>query len=198
VPCDCGRTDIEGDPIDILFEAWPDRDNTFIAMDSGGDSPFSLTQNLLQILHHAKISAQTRQLPLLFEGAFEAAEVTSLSMHVRLIDLDIIELHDRVELDVTNFRTLSDDLAVHLAFRWHIDYEVASQRGLASQSPAFFEALSPIEARFDLASRRGMAGCRGDAMLRELALAERHLTTPAKTAPAANRIQVNTEFLRRL
>ena len=68
---DRGRADVEGNAVDLFFEAGPDRNNALIGVDHGGHAPIRLAERLLQILHHPKVGAETGQLPLLFERALQ-------------------------------------------------------------------------------------------------------------------------------
>ena len=119
-------------------------------------------------------------------------------MHVRRIDFDIVEFHHRIELDVAYFGTLSDELAVHLAFGRDIDNKVALKRSLAAEAAALFQSLSLVEPILDLAAGRCMAGTRRNAVFGEFALAQHYLTAAAETTSTANRIQIHAKLLRGL
>ena len=73
---------------------------------------------------------------MLAQSLLEAAKIARRLVHVRLGDLDVVEADDRVDLDRMGLRALAHDLPMDLAFRRHVDDEIAADPGLASESPA--------------------------------------------------------------
>ena len=57
-------------------------------------------------------------------------------------DLDVIEAHDRVDLDRMRLGALAHDLPVDLAFGRHVDDEIAANPRLAPEPPAGRESAS--------------------------------------------------------
>jgi hypothetical protein len=105
-------------------------------------------------------------------------------------------MHPGVQNYVAMLGVLAYDLAMHLAFRRHIDDQVSLDFRLASKPAAFrkwFEFTALAVARFNLADRRQVFGSRANRMLGELALGATHLATTAKATPTTHRINVNTK-----
>ena len=71
------------------------------------------------------------QPPLRLQRLLDPLEVAALPVHVRLLDLDIIEPGRGIELDRANLGALSDHLLVHLAVGRHVDDDVAQKLRLA-------------------------------------------------------------------
>ncbi len=56
-------------------------------------------------------------------------------MHVRLLHLDVVDAHHRVELDLVHLGALAHHLLVHLAVGRHVDDRIAQQLRLAAEAP---------------------------------------------------------------
>ena len=108
-------------------------------------------------------------------------------MHVRLSDLDVIEADDRIDFDRMRFGALADHLPVDLAFRRHIDDEIAANTGLAAEPSAWRKrpAFRGV-AGLDLSRRRHMIGARMNRMFGEIALGDFDLAAAADAAAAAD------------
>ena len=55
---------------------------------------------------------------------------------VGLAHLDVVQAHDRIDLDGVGVGLLADDLAVHLALGRHVDDEVAEDARVAAEPAA--------------------------------------------------------------
>ena len=74
------------------------------------------------------------------ERLLQAAKIARRIVHVRLGDLDVIEADDRIDLDRMRLGALAHNLTVDLAFRRHVDDEIAADPGLAAEPPRRREA----------------------------------------------------------
>ena len=100
------------------------------------DRPVALAQRLLQALQAAQVAGQLAELPLLGQRILQPLQVAARALHVGLRDLDVVQAHDRVELDLADLGALPDDLLVDLAVGRHVDDHVAQQLRLAGQPAA--------------------------------------------------------------
>ena len=81
---------------------------------------------------------------MLAERLLQAAKIARRLVHVRLGDLDVIEAHDRIDLDRMGLGALAHDLPVDLAFGRHVDDEIAANPGLAPEPPAGRESAALV------------------------------------------------------
>ena len=115
-------------------------------------------------------------------------------MHVRLADLDVVEAHDRIDLDRMRFGALADHLPVDLALGRHINNKIAANPGLAAEPSAWrkLPALRGI-ASLGLSPWAHMVGARTNCVLGEIALGDFDLTAAANAPPTADRIEIDAE-----
>ena len=118
-------------------------------------------------------------------------------VHVRFLDLEIVEPGDRIELDIAHFGTLADHLFVDLGFSRHIDHDVALKQSLAAQAAAGLEPALFIIAGFDLGKCAEVFSFRDNAVLGKFAFCDIDLAAPANSAAAADAVDVNAEVTRR-
>ncbi len=112
----------------------------------------------LQRLQDGEIGGRLGNSPLFCERVLEAAEVAGGVAHVRLADLDGMQPHHGIDNDRMLFRAFPHDLAVHLAFRRHVDDEVAANLRLAAEASARWKSAASFDvALFDLAPRACVA-----------------------------------------
>ena len=79
------------------------------------------------------VAGERRQAPLALERLAQPRQVARRRGEVRLLDLDEIEAHDRVDLDRVRVGLLAHDLAVDLALGRHVDDDVAGHGGGAAE-----------------------------------------------------------------
>ena len=134
---------------------------------------------------------------MLAERQLHAAKIARRLVHVRLGDLDVIEADDRIDLDRMRLGALADNLTMDLAFRRHVDDEIAADPGLAAEPAAGAKraALFGVAA-LDLAPWGCMIGARVNRMLGEIALGDIHLAAAAYAPSAADRIEIDAKFAR--
>ena len=196
---DRGRADVEGDAVGALDEAGPDRDDVAALAQRDRDLPAARAQRLLQAARaRRKLGVRVRDAPLRVERLLQAAEVAGGIVHVGFGDLDIVQAHDRIDVDRMRLGALAHDLAMNLAFRRHVDDEIAADLAPGSRAAApraKGPRLSSI-ALLDLVPRRDVIGARRDRVLGELALGDLDLAAPANAAPAADRIEIDAELAR--
>ena len=191
------RADVDRDAKGALGETWRDGHDVAALSHRDGDLPLTRAQRLLQASERREIGARFGETPLLAQSLLQAAEIARRLVHVRLGDLDIVEAHDRVDLDRMSLGALAHHLPVDLAFRRHVDDEIAANPGLAAEPPAGRKrpALRGIAA-LDLSPRRHMIGARMNCVLGEIALGDGDLTAAANASPAADRIEIHAELAR--
>ena len=82
--------------------------------------------------------------PLLLQRLLQALQVAGRVVHVGLGDLDVVQLHDRIDLDRAHLGALAHHLLVDLAVLRHVDDEVALQHAPGSdrRRPGFMPRLS--------------------------------------------------------
>ena len=123
-------------------------------------------------------------------------EVAALPVHVRLLDLDVMQPGRRIELDRAHLGAFADHLPVHLAVGRHVDDDIAQQLRLAGQPAARGQPLAALVALLGRRERAQMLRRAGDPVLGEAALAHRHLAPPADRPPAADAVDVDAQLPR--
>ena len=187
---DGGRADIDRHAEGALGEARHDGDNVAAFAQRDGDLPFPRAQRPLQASEGREIGMRFGNAPLLEQSLLQAAQITRRLVHVRLADLDVIEAHDRIDLDWMRLGALAHDLPMNLAFGRHVDDEIAANPRLASEPPASSErsALRGV-AGLDFVRSRHMLSAGMNGVLGEIALGDFDLTAAANASPAAHRIR---------
>ena len=150
---DGGRADVDGDAVERVVEAGPAGDDPLALVDGDRDLPLALAQRLLQLAQRPQVDGQLAQPPLRLQRLLDPLEVAALPVHVRLLDLDIVEPGRGIELDRAHLGALADHLLVHLAVGRHVDDDVAQQLRLAGQPPARLQALPALVALLDRRER---------------------------------------------
>ena len=186
VCCDRGGADVDRDAQERVVEAGPAGGDPLALVDRDRDLPFALAQRLLQPPQRPQVDGQLAQPPLRLQRLLDPLEVAALPVHVRLLDLDIVEPGRGIELDRAHLGALPDHLLVHLAVGRHVDDDVAHELRLAGQPSPGLQALPALVALLDRREGGQMLGRAGDAVLGEAAFAHRHLTPPADRPPAAH------------
>ena len=194
---DRGRADVDRDAEQRIVEAGPAGGDPLALVHRDGHLPLALAQRLLQAAQRVQVDGELAQAPLRLQRLLDPLEVAALPVHVRLLDLDIVEPGRGIELDRAHLGALPDHLLVHLAVGRHVDDDVAQELRLAGQPPPRLQALPALVALLDRRERAQMLGRAGDAVLGEAALAHRHLAPPADRPPAAHRVDVDAELPRR-
>src|SRR5712671_278527 len=198
VRSDRGRTHVDRQPVRELVQAGPDGDDLLGGVHRDGNLPRSRAQRRLQRLQHRQITSEILEAPFGFQRLEQPAQIAGRIVHVRLLHLNVVQAYDRIELDHVRVGVLAHHLAVDLTARGHVDDHVALDARRARQAPAFGHGHAPRVALFRLAERRQAGAGRGDAVLGELALRDQYLAAPAKTAAAADRVDIHAETARSL
>ena len=145
-----------------------------------------------------EIRIEAGERPLALEGLEEAREVAGRRRQLGRLDLDVVEPDHRVHRECPHGEVLADDLAMDLALGRDVDEDVAADGRGAGQPPVGAEALVGSIGRLEVREPRQVIRPGGDAVLRERPDALRHLAAAADPAPAAHRIDVDTEGARRV
>ena len=133
---DGGRADVDRDAEGALGEARHDGHNIAAFAQRDGDLPLPRAQRLLQTGERRKVGGRVREPPLLAQSLLQTPKIARRLVHVRLGDLDVVEAHDRIDLDRMRFGALADHLPVDLAFGRHINDKIAANPGLAAEPSA--------------------------------------------------------------
>jgi hypothetical protein len=193
VPGDGGGADVEGDPDGDVAEAGPHRGDGGAVVDRHGHRPPPRPQRGLEPADHVGVGVQAGQPPLGLDGLQQPRQVAGLRAEGGRLDLDVVQPHHRVQLDVAGLGLLAHDLAVELAVGWHVDDQVAEQPGVAAEPPVGGQPAAVAVAALRLAERRQVRGAGRDAELGVGALADRDLAAPADPPPGADRVEVGAE-----
>ena len=118
-------------------EARPDRDDLAPVAHRGGGLPVARAQRLLQAGEHGEVRAAPRRRPIARASA-SCRRRKSLdgSCMSGSRDLDVVQPHDRIDLDRMRLGALAHDLPVDLALGRHVDDEVAADPRLAAEAAA--------------------------------------------------------------
>ena len=165
-------------------------------MDGDGDFPIALAQDRLHHLQDVQIGGDFLQLPLLGERSPETFQIARGFVHVGLRHLDVEEFDGRVQHDLPRLGAFAHDLFVHLALWRHVDHHIALHRGLTAQTAALFQAALFVIAFLDRVPFAQRVRRDGHPMFRELPIARRDLTFRTDAAPAADRVQIDTQLPR--
>jgi hypothetical protein len=144
------RADVHGHPEGLVMEAGPERDDLGSVVHRGGHLPLALAQQRLQRAEHVEVAGKILEVPFARERLEQAAEVAGRVVHVRLCDLDVVQAHDGVQLDLARIGILAHDLAVDLAARRNVDDDVALHLRRAGEPMARDQAAAVCVARLDL------------------------------------------------
>jgi hypothetical protein len=189
VPGDGRRPDIEGDPQRSISKPRPDGGDFGAVVDGDGHRRLAIDKGALQVWQRPRVDPDPGEAPLLLECGEDPVMVAGGLTQLRGGDLDVVETHHRIDLNVRHLRPFPDDLAVDSALRRDVDDDVADNTHLTAQPVALSEwPCSPV-VRLDLVR------C-GDACLVEgdtLRGAEPYLAAPADAAAATDRVEVDRQ-----
>ena len=149
VPGHRGRADVERHPERDVVEARPDRRDRRRRRGrppSTAQSP--LAQRPLQRSRSTCGSTgESREPPVALERLAQALQVAARVGEVGLAHLDVVQPHDRIDLDRVRVGLLAHDLAMQLALRRHVDDEVAGDARVAPEPPVGGQARRSAVAR---------------------------------------------------
>ena len=148
------RAHVDRDAVDPLAKARPHGDDLAAAVHGDRHLPAALAQRGLQLLQHADVAGEAGQPPLEVERILQPAQVAGRIVHVGLLHLDVVQAHDRIELDVVRFGGFAHHLPVHLAVGRHVDDEVAQHERRARQPASGRHRLVAAVFLLDGAERR--------------------------------------------
>ena len=114
-------------------------------------------------------------------------------MHVRLLDLDVIEAGGKIARDVAGFCAFADNLRVYGDIRRHVDDEVALHFRAARKAAVVGQAAQAPVACLGVGESREVIGAGRYAVLCENAFGHLHLAASAYAAPAANALDIDAE-----
>ncbi len=106
-----------------------------------------------KVREHVRVGVEPGELPVALERLVQALQIAAGVGEVGLADLDVVQPHDRIDLDRVRVGLLAHDLAVHLALGRHVDDEVATDAGVAAEPAAGGEAAAVAVALLGLAER---------------------------------------------
>ena len=139
------RADVEGDPVRAIVQAGPRGRDRRAVVNRDRDRARFFEDRALQFGEDGRVGVEPVELPLRRERLPHTPQVTRRDPQLGARDLDVVEPHDRVDLDGMCVRFLADDLAVELALGRHIDDDVTCDtRGAAETSPAREAAVGGV------------------------------------------------------
>ena len=127
------RADVEGDPKGPLGKARPDGDESRPLRSATVTFHSPARNAFCKLASTGGIGLQLRPAPLRCQRLLQPAQIARGIVHVGLGDLDIMQAHDRIDVDRMGLGALAHDLAMHLAVGRHVDDEVAGDPGLATE-----------------------------------------------------------------
>ena len=123
------------------------------------DGPVAGAQRALQRRRaRAGRRASPVERPVALERLEQALQIAAGVGEIGLADLDVVQPHDRVDLDRVRVGFLAHDLAMDLALGRHVDDEVAADAGVAAEPAVGGEPAPLAIARLRLAERREVVG----------------------------------------
>ena len=105
-----------------------------------GAGPSAGSQGALQVGEHVRLGRESRESPLALERFREPLQVATRVGEIGLAHLDVVEPHDRVDLDRMRVGLLAHHLAVQLALGRHVDDEIAADLRVAAEPPIVRQA----------------------------------------------------------
>jgi hypothetical protein len=91
--------DIDGKSIDQFVQPGPHTDDLLARVYGHRDLPGPGAQRGLQGLQHRQIAGEILEAPFLFQRLEQPAQIAGRIVHVRLLDLNIVQTHHGVEFD---------------------------------------------------------------------------------------------------
>ena len=198
---DRGRADVAGEPIGLVLEARPQRDDArYVAVgvlvDRGGGGPVALAQYALHLRHEVEIEFEVLEAPVLHQGDLEPVEVAERLVHVGLFDLDVAHADRRIAGDDPGVGILADGLGVDDRVLRHVDDEVAEDLRRAGEAAPFRQAAHALVAFFLGPLGRDVVVRGNDLVLGEVAFLHLDLAAPAGGAAAAHAFDIDAELAR--
>ena len=112
----------------------------------------------LQGRQHVRVDVEPRELPVALERLRETLQVAARIGEIGLAHLDVVQPHDRVDLDRVGVGFLAHHLAMQLALGRHVDHEVAPDACVAAEPAVGGEPAAFAVARLGLAERGEVIG----------------------------------------
>ncbi len=187
------RADVEGDAVRVLVEPGPDCRDRASVVNRDRDAPAARAKRRLEIVEHVRVELELFERPFACESLAQPSGIRRGTLEPRLLDLDVVEPHDRVHLDRVRVGLLAHDLAIELALGRDVDDEVARDvRDAAQAARRGKPALGRVRA-LDLVHVREVRRRRRDAVLRVLALVDLDLAASADSSASADGVEIDAE-----
>ena len=191
-----GRSDVDRHTVDELLEAGPQSEDFRILVHGDRHRPLAGAQQVLEVRQQRGRESRA-QIPLRLHSV-EESRLVAAGAEIRRRHVHKVETNHWIQADRPGVGVLAYDLAVHLAFRWHVDQEVALDGGLATQPVARRERLAAFAvAGLDGPGRRQVLRAGNDAVLGEVAYAADDAAAPAEPAATTDGGDVHAECPRR-
>ncbi len=188
-----GGADIEGHPERDVVEPGEDRgDQRFVSHGDGG-GPVAGAKRLLQVGQHDRIDLEADERPVALERVEHPLQIARRVFERGLLDLDVVEPHDRIDLDRVGVGLLPHDLAVDLGLGRHVDQQIAADLRVTPEPAILGEAIAFAVALLRLGERDQVVGRARDPVLRERPRHRHHLAAAADPAPATDRVEVDAQ-----
>ena len=155
--------------------------------------PCAGPKRLLQPGQHDRIDVEPREVPIALEGGEQTLEIAAGRRERRLLHLDVVQPHDRVDVDRVGVGLLAHDLAVDLRLRGHVDHQVAADLRVASEPAVGRQAVALAVPLLGLGERDQVVGRARQPVLRERPLHRHHLAAAADPTAPTHRVEVDAE-----
>ena len=164
-----------------------------LVVDGAGHLPFARAQNFLDARHQRKVERQPLQMMVALECPHQPVGIAQRLMHVRLLDLDVIEPRRQIARDVAGLGALPHHLRVDGDVGRNVDDEIALDFRRAGEAAVGRQRAHALVALLGVGERRQVLRARRDGVLGEIALRHHHLAAPADAPPAADALDVDAE-----
>ena len=173
----------------------PGKTAVISALVSHGDrgGPVAGSKRLLQVGQHDRIDLEPGERPVALERVEQPLQIAGGVLERWLRDLDVVQPHDRIDLDRVGVGLLPHDLAVDLGLGRHVDQQIAADLRVTPEPAVRGEAIAFAVALLGLGERDQVVGRARDPVLRERAAHRHHLAAPADPAAPADRVEVDAE-----
>ena len=158
----------------------------------------ALSEGFLKGVEDREIHFADGNPPVRLKSIAQALEIPARACHFGFRHFHVVQAHHRVDLNGARLGAFAHHLPVDLAFRRHVDDDVAQEARRATQAPVGGQAPLLGVTLFGGVHRAQVRGTGLDGVLGKESLAEGDLTAAAQALATADRVQINAEAPRRL
>ena len=132
------RTEVNRQPVNPAFvQSGPYVNNAGMGVvvplvNGDRNLPIALAKYGLQFAQYSGVRPNTVNFPLRFQRPFQPLQIAGRRMHVRFFHMHKVKMRCGIHDDRARCGGFANHLFVHLTFRWHVDDNVALNRGLTA------------------------------------------------------------------